>query len=223
MVALPNVPRVIRFDFFSAFQSSLRQRDRIFIQYSGSLSTADLTTIIGTASTSWNTNISPQQSNLYTLQQIQGTDLSSPTAPQNVATVNRVGGSALSQNPASLAIIIKFKIARRYRGGHPRFYLGGTFITPGQSTTNWASTYATNVNTAWTNFIAALLAGPPAAVGTLTHVNVSYFTGFHTVTTTSLRQRSVPTLRAVPLIDLVLAYSVNPIFGSQRRRNEQSP
>lgn len=222
MVALPAVSKVIRVALSGVATNGETIANRIFLQYSGTLSSADLTTVVNTIDTAWNTNIAPLVSSDFTLQQIVATDLSSNTAPQVVKTVSHAGTNASAPLAAGTAAVIKFKIARRYRGGHPRFYLGplGSGILANASQILAAT--QTSLATGFGNFISACIAAPPAAVGTLNHVSVHYFSGFVNHTFPSGRVRAIPLPLGSPSVDLITAYQCNPNVGSQRRRNRQS-
>lgn len=224
MPALPSVSKVVRVDFFMTKGSDTRVRDRIFFQYSGAgPSVADMSTFLATVSSSWLTNIGPLQDTATTLTSIQGTDLTNASAAQAINGTQRAGSRAGSGLQAGVSPIIKFKVARRYRGGHPRIYLPAGVGTDTATAQQWTSTFTSLLLTNWQAFITACVAGPPASFGTLSHVNVSYFAGFTNKTFPSGRIRPVASLRVgVPVVDTVVSYSINPNFGSQRRRNLQS-
>jgi hypothetical protein len=209
---------------FLTVGANTRVRDRIFFSFTGAGPTvADLGTLATTMSAAWNTNMSPQVNTGVTLTGITLTDLTSASGAQNVTSQARVGTLAGTAMSAGIALIIKFKVNRRYRGGHPRFYLPGRVIADLASSTSWNAGVLTAVSTAWAAFIAGCVLGPPASLGTMAHVNVSYFTGFTNRTFPSGRTRAVPNLRVTPLQDPIVSYSVNGLIGSQRRRNQQSP
>lgn len=223
MAALPPVPKVIRIDLLQTFGGNTRVLDHFFLQYSGALSIADLTTILNTVSSSWNTNIVGILQNVHTLTGVRGTDLTSATSPQVQIAASRVGTGTGPSTPSGTAMVIRFKVNRRYRGGHPRFYLSGLANGGLATPETWIAANLATVQTDWSNFISGCIASPPAAVGTLAHVNVSYFQGFTNKTFPSGRTRPVPNLRpGGPVVDLVVSYSVNPNVASQRRRNQQS-
>lgn len=223
MPALPNVAKVVRLDFFMTKGGDTRVRDRMFIQYSGAgPSVADMLTFLNQVSSAWLTNIAPLQDTATTLTSILGTDLSSASAAQNLNSTVRAGSRAGSGLQAGVAGIIKFKVARRYRGGHPRMYLPVGVGTDTATAQQWTSTFLALLLSGWQAFITALPTGLPASFGTISHVNVSYFQGFHVVTPLSGRSRTVATLRGTPVVDTVISYAINPNFGSQRRRNLQS-
>jgi hypothetical protein len=222
--ALPNVAKVIRVDLFQALGGDANARDRIFFAFAGAgPAVADLNTLANTIVTAWTNNVRAIQDTASSLTLVQITDLTTASGAQTQVTAAVAGTNASPRGSASLAVVIKFRIARRYRGGHPRLYLGG--IPPNNLTTAqvWSAGFTAGVQTGWAGFITAIQAAPPAALGALTHVNVSYFLGFHNVTFPSGRQRAVPTLRVIPITDSVISYAVNPRPASQRRRNLQSP
>jgi hypothetical protein len=223
MPPLPSPGKVVRCDLFLVVGANQRVRDRIFFTYAGAgPAVADLTTLAATISAAWNTNITPQVNTGTTLFAITLTDLASSSGAQVSVSVARTGTLAGTPMSAGVALIVKFKINRRYRGGHPRFYLPGRVIGDLASSTAWNAGVLTAVSTAFAAFVAACVAGPPAALGAMAHANVSYFTGFTNRTFPSGRTRAVPNLRGAPLVDTIQSYSVNGLIGSQRRRNQQS-
>jgi hypothetical protein len=88
---------------------------------------------------------------------------------------------------------------------------------PGQ----WNNAFVTAVQTGVTNFFTAVLGAGWTGAGTLTHVNVSYYSGFHVVTDPLTgRARNVPLVRVSPVIDTVTTIVARASFGEQRRRNQ---
>jgi hypothetical protein len=78
------------------------------------------------------------------------------------------------------------------------------------------------MRTDYISFNSTIITSPPAGMGVMLPVNVSYFQGFHNFTFPSGRVKAIPTVRPVPVVDLINNFSVNPHVGSQRRRNLQS-
>jgi hypothetical protein len=157
-----------------------------------------------------------------TLVRVDVTCLTTPTAGQATGSFGDAGTNSGNPLPPGTALVIKFKTPRRYRGGHPRAYMTGLIREGMTNPSEWLPAYMANWATAWSTFIGQLVATTPGSINWSGQVNISYFAGFHNVTYPSGRVRSVPTLRAVPVIDSVLSYSVNPRPASQRRRNLQS-
>jgi hypothetical protein len=223
MPALPNVAKVVRVQFLLSGLGNTRVQDRIYLAFAGAgPAVADLNTLGATIATAWGTNLSSAMSTAGALIGVALTDLTSATGAQTQVSTSKIGTGGAVSLPNGTAAVIRFKIARRYRGGHPRFY----FPFPPQAQEGagpgWLSTYVSSLAASFLAFITAVETTPPVALGALTHVNVSYFSGFTNKSFPSGRTHPVPTLRATPLQDLVVSYSVNPNYGSQRRRNLQS-
>lgn len=223
MPALPSVSKVVRVDLFQTIGGNTRVRDRIFFSYTAAgPSAADLTTFLTTVANSWGTNLSALQCTNCSLTSLEATDLTSATAAQQVFSTSKVGTASGQVAVTGAAAIIKFKIARRYRGGHPRFYFAGFQASQVVTPPALQSAFTTLLASDWGAFINGCIATPPASMGTVAHVNVSYFSGFSNKLFPSGREHPVPTLRGTPTVDTVISYSVNPNVGSQRRRNQQS-
>jgi hypothetical protein len=220
---LPAVAKVLRIDLFSTNGGNTRVKDRFFMNYSGAISTsADLTTFANTIANSLGTRFAPLQQNQFTWTGIEITDLSSISSPQVVVSTSKVGTGATTPAGAAAALVLKFKIPRRYRGGHPRFYMSGLKNTDYGAPPTWQAATLTAWVSAWQNFITDISAAPPASLNVVQQVNVSYYSGFTNFTYPSGRSRPRPTLRNVPLVDIVIGVSANPNVASQRRRNLQS-
>lgn len=222
MTALPAVSKVVRVDIHGLPQGVGVGQNRLFFQFSGTLSSTDATTWLGNIVTAWGTFMtsrinSDTTTNLYVL-----TDLTSSTAVQVTNATAKSGGVANTPLSNAVSLVLKKVVARRYRGGHPRFYLYGLSTTDRNDTRTWDATHLGNIVGSFQTFINACIANTnPAAIGTITHVSVSYFLGFHNVTFPSGRVASVPTPRGTPVVDQVINITGNPVIASQRRRNEQ--
>lgn len=223
MPSLPVVPKVVRVDYRMSWSSDTDILNRIFVSYTGTLSLADAQTWVNAFATKWGGAGHWQQvvNSGITLTRIELTDLSSATAPQVVATPASPGTGSFAAAPAGVAMVIQFKIARRYRGGHPRIYLVGMDNTGFATPQTWTPSFSANVEGKVVASIVDGIDAQPSAVGLTQQVNVSYYQGFHNVTFPSGRTRPVPTLRGTPLVDVVTGYGVNPNVASQRRRNQQ--
>lgn len=200
----------------------MRAMNRLFFQYSGTLNNADAVTWLGNMITALGTFLGARISTDVTLVLSELTDLSGPSAPQVQNSTGHSGGLAVATVSAGVAMVLKKHISRRYRGGHPRIYLLGLPVSYLANTTTWDSTALGNVVGSFITFINACTANTnPAAIGTITHVNVSYFQGFTNHTYPSGRVKAIPTPRATPVVDTIDNITGNATVASQRRRNEQ--
>lgn len=97
----------------------------------------------------WVTNFLPLQVSNLSLGDVTVIDLSSPSANSGVASGTNAGAlSSASALPANVAACISWKIQNRYRGGHPRTYVGGMATTQTANPNTWASTHLTALTNA---------------------------------------------------------------------------
>lgn len=225
MPALPNVPQVVRISFVGKLSGDLDVVNRFFQKYTGtagSLSSSGALAWATACGPAWSTHLASFVSTDYQLETITVEDLSSDIGSVGVFDSSAAGSDSSAPLSAGAAAVIKCEIIRRYRGGHPRQYLGGMASDNLNTAQAWNATFVANLATAYTAFRAACAAGCPVGIGPATDVNVSYYQGFTNHTYPSGRTRPIPTLRATPLVDQIATFAVNPKVGSQRRRNQQS-
>lgn len=224
MPALPAVAKVCRVDMHLQFGTDANMMWRTFWRYDGTLNQTDANNWTAAIYAAWHAASSFQSitSTQVTLEKVELTDLSSTSAPQAVTTGSTAGTNSTLPLPAGVAAVISFKMARRYRGGHPRIYIPGLVGTYLGSPQTWSSGAIALIGAAFSTWAVAVEAGAPSAVGTAIQVGVSYFQGFTNVTFPSGRTRPVPKQRAGgPVVDVFTNAFVNPVVASQRRRNQQ--
>jgi len=221
MPALPAVASVVRMDFKFTIAAGAPAQFRRFFKYVGVLSQADAQTWVNAADAAWAARMLTDFANTETLNSVLLTDLTSNTAAQAIAATPHASTNGAAAVPNGVAVVIKDKIARRYRGGHPRTYLPAMVNTHLATPDTWDATFLAGLLVDWNNFISDILNAVPVAAAPATEVNVSYFSGFHNVTFPSGRIRAVPLQRVTPVVDTILGHSINPKVASQRRRNEQ--
>ena len=223
MPALAAVPKVLR---LTLRQSSLDADgdiiNRIFLRYSGTAPTdADLVTMAGVVATNWASYMAAiYVTNMHLIDTLLE-DLTSATGATGFATSDVPGAITNPPLSSGVATVIQLKISRRYRGGHPRVYLASGGADDLSSQDQWSSDYLAACTSAWGDFTGAVFTDGWSGAGTIDHVNVSYYAGYTNHTFPSGRVRPIPTPRGTPLIDPVIAFSVNPRPASQRRRNLQ--
>ena len=194
---------------------------RFYIHYTGTAPTgAQLNTFAGAIVTAWNTNILPLSNANFIGQSVACVDLNNNLGAVGGAVGPGTGTRAGVSIPGGAAFMIQFLILRRYRGGKPKIFLpvgvGGDLATG----LAWTQAFQTSVTNGWLAFIAAVVAAPWTGGGTLSHINLSYYSGFTVVTNPRTgRARNVPTLRGTPVQDSVVAYGIEAGVASQRRRN----
>lgn len=219
MPALPSVPAVVRNVLHFTLEEDLHAIVRFFIKYSGSApSDADMVTYATAIGTAFDDNLASLMSTQYHCIECISTDLSSPTAAEGAGTFDSPGTRSGTTIPASLCLLEKLHVARRYRGGHPRTYWPFGVAADQEDAQTWDSSFLTAAATALSAWDAALTALDIGSATTVSQVNVSYYNGFTVHTGVTGRARNVPTVRSSPVIDTITAASVATGMASQRRR-----
>lgn len=223
MPALPSPGKVIRVVLECTDGSDTRILNRCYFSYTGSVSGADATSVGTTFITDYANNMGPFLVSTYATEQVTVTDLGSATGVEEVVVASHAGTNGGTKLTSGTAMVLSAKISRRYRGGHPRVYLTGFPESFLQTSNTWTTTAQGDVFTAWTDTLAAITSSPPADLGTVAEVNVSFYEGFISVQNPiTLRWRNVPKPRTTPVVDNITSWATNPKVASQRRRNQQS-
>jgi hypothetical protein len=193
--------------------------NRFYLSYSGSAPTgANCVTLAGDIAAAWETNIAPLIDEEYSLDEVDVLDIATDSGLSGQWTGSHAGTKTGDSLAASAATNVEFGIARRYRGGKPRMFLPPSTSPDLNGVTSWSETYVGDVNTGVAAFFTAIAGLSVGAIGTLAHVNLSYYKGFTNVTNPSGRERAVPTYRDSALLDTITGYSTKVIVGSQKRR-----
>lgn len=192
---------------------------RLHFQGAGSpYAQADLNTMATAVRTAFGTQLKALMSGYNTLLQTTCADLGSNAGLQGLDGTQVPGTRAGSSGIAQLCALINHKIARKYRGGKPRSYLpfglGGDLQDP----QTWNTTFSGNLQTGWTAFLAAITGGTFGAITGLKHCSVSYYQPGGQWNVVNNRPKYTPHVRTTPVIDLVVASTVNPKPATQRRR-----
>jgi hypothetical protein len=111
----------------------------------------------------WVTNVLPLLSAAYAATNVTVTDLTDELG--NVASTPIVGsGSAgASSHPMQVACCASWKIARHYRGGHPRTYLGPMATSKTDTSRTFSAVYVTDVATRLAAFRTGMITAPAPA------------------------------------------------------------
>lgn len=198
--------------------------NRFYLKYSGSAPDGTaLNSFAAGVSAAWAAHIAGLCTANVTLLSVDVTDLSSSTAAEGSATAGHPGSNASTELPASLATLLNFQVARRYRGGKPRLYLpagGNVDLLNGQQ---WVSSWPPTVLAAWSAFISTLSSPGPGGATITGPVNVSYYEGFKPFETPSGRYKNIAQLRpGGPLVEPITGVTVNQRVATQRRRVSSS-
>jgi len=218
VVPLPDTPCVrVRVSGTDAAGNSWGTR--FYLSYSGSApSGANCATLASDIASSWNGDFgSLIQADTITTE-VDVLDIATDAGLSGQWTGSDAGSRSGDILPAQTAMNVEYGIARRYRGGKPRAFFPLGVITDLSTSNAWAGSFLTATTTAVEAFFTAIAALDVGSMGTLAHVNLSYYKGFTNITNSSGRERAVPTYRATALHDVITGYFPKSILGSQRRR-----
>jgi len=192
---------------------------RFYLSYSGASPTSgNCATLASDIASSWSSELADQICEDYALTEVDVLDIASVSGNFGHWTGSESATRSGTALPAQSAMNVEFDIGRRYRGGKPRMFLPPGVTSDTLDAGHWGSAYIGSVNTNIAAFFSAIEALSIGAVGTLQHVNLSYYSGFKNLPNSSGRERAVPTYRASALVDPITGYSAKGLIGSQRRR-----
>lgn len=193
--------------------------NRFFLSYSGASPTSgNCVTLADDVQSAWAAHIAPLVDPLFSLTEVDVLDIASVAGASGQWTGDTAGSRSGTSLPAQCATNIEYKIARRYRGGKPRIFLPPGVNGDQQTNGTWTTAFVDECDTAFLAFMVELEALSIGAIGTLAHVNLSYYDGFKNVTNSSGRTRAAPTYRDTALVDTVTGYVTKTVIGSQKRR-----
>ena len=222
MAPLPPVPQTIRLQLKHTRGSDVDVLDRLYLQYAGEPPTvADLNTFCAAVGGFWGSDLAPMAHPTVELTEVLAQDLSSDVGAEGSNGETTFGTRAGGDLPADICSLINFEVARRYRGGKPRIYLPYGTDTDVLDPQHWTAAFTAALSAAWGSFIDSVLAAAWSGGGPLVQYSVSYYLGSTELTTgvpPYVRGHTIPTKRAAPMSYLITDYTVNPVFGSQRRR-----
>lgn len=217
-VPLPAVP-CVRVRLIYNVNTNLDAGNRFYLSYEGTApSGATCTTLAADIASAWSTDIAPLVSENSALGEVDVLDIATDSGLSGQWSGDNNGSRSGDFLPDSVAANVEFGIARRYRGGKPRMYLPAGVFTDLHDKSSWSSDFVGELNAGTAAFFAAIEALSVGTLGTLDHVNLSYYKGFTNFTTPSGRERAVPTYRATALVDPIESYIAKTVIGSQRRR-----
>jgi hypothetical protein len=217
---LPAVAKVIKTDLIWSDEVNTDIVTRFFAEYSGSApSDADLDGWCASLADAYESALAGLANPNVILSAINAIDLSSATGAIGVAAPAVTGTRTGDPVSIGTAVVDSYSIARRYRGGHPRGYWPfGNSLDLGTLQT-WADAFVAEAQSEFNAWWLDVGTSGWSGAGTINHVNVSYFSGFTVVINPMTgRARNVPTLRGIPIVDLVAGTTVRTKVGTQRRR-----
>jgi hypothetical protein len=221
MPALPAASNVAKIQMVGSYGQDVNVLNTVHCKFTGSPQVSDCNNWALAVHNAWVSHMAPLISGSYTLNNVIVTDLTSSTGAVGSDVANAPGTGSASGVPAGVALVVRFEISRRYRGGHPRQYIAGVPSAEVTGENEWSSTYISTFEAAYLLFATSISGFSDTNVQGTQIVNLSYVDGHNWVQDSKGNWHRAPVYRTVPATDPVSAYIVNPVLGSMRRRNEQ--
>lgn len=217
-VPLPDVSAVrVRLDYTQT--DGYKGGSRFFLSYSGSAPTsANCTTLASDVESAWLSNLAVLIGDTWALTQVDVLDISTDTGLSGVWTGTETATRSGTPLPAQCASGVEYDIPLRYRGGKPRMYLPPGVQSDLLDAGHYQSGYVGGLAAGVAAFMAQLATLTIGSMGTLAHINLSYYKGFTNVTNSSGRTRAAPKYRATALSSPVTGYAGKSMVSSQKRR-----
>lgn len=216
---LPEVPCVrVAVDYLD--NSNLKSGGRFYLSYSGSAPTAgNCATLASDVATAWADNIVDLFTNNWALVEVDVLDIATDSGSSGQWSGTNTGTLSGTSLPSQCASNIEFGIARRYRGGKPRMYLPPGGDAQLVNASSYSSSFVTALHDGMAGAFAQIEALSVGSMGTLAHVNVSYYQGYRTRTTGGGQTTFAPKYRTgAAVVDTIESYIAKTTVGSQRRR-----
>lgn len=148
--------------------------------------------------------------NAYTLTEIDAVDLASSSGAVGLATYSVVGGDSFPPPTNAAAVLTNWKIARRYRGGHPKTFWPPFGDDQQNDSRTWKTAQIASFAAQLFPFWSAVFALAPVGWGTLNLANVSYFD--------KALNPTPPHVRTSAVLDSIIGETTPPRIHTQRRR-----
>lgn len=217
-VPLPDVP-CVRVRLIQNKGVQIENGNRFYLSYSGSAPTAaNLNTLASDVESAWAAHLASLTPAYCALEEVDCLDIATDSGASGYWTGSTAGTRSSPYIPGQVAAGVEYNIARRYRGGKPRAYFVMGVQSDMADQKSWSGGFMTAFQSGIEAFFGAIVALSIGSMGTLKHVNLSYYKGYTNIENPGERARSKPTYRAVALHDDVTGYATKTLFSSQKRR-----
>ena len=193
--------------------------NRFYLKYSGSAPTgANCTTLAGDILGAWESHLASLIGANNALNEVDVLDIATDSGASGNYTGAGAGTYGSPYMPIQCATNVEFDIARRYRGGKPRWYLPPPGTAAQYNDAQYNSTFVGAANTGVAGFFTEVAGLSVGSLGTLSHVSLSFYQGYINVEVPGTRAYAKPQYRATALVDTVEGYATKVLISSQRRR-----
>ena|SRR5215469_15143908 len=225
-MAKPPLPDVstVRVHLTGRDASNFQWGVRLYFSYSaGPPSGADCTTLAGAINSAFSAHLAALMVPNYELDEVDVLDIATDTGLSGQNTTVVAGTRTGIPVAYQVAFNVEYGIARRYRGGKPRSYFPFGADTDLADYSHWTTALHDLVLTGVTAFFNAIEATSIPGLGTLKHINLSYYQGYQPRTTGGGQTTFKPKYRTdFAKSDVVTSYIPRLELSSQRRRRTAS-
>lgn len=198
---------------------------RFYLSYSGSAPTGDnCATLAGDVFTAWGSDIAQWYHGNWSLTLVDVLDIATTSGFSGQQTGAQVGTRSGTPMSANDATNIEYGIERRYRGGKPRMYLPPLVEADLVTVQAWDPTTVNDVASSVAELFAYIAGLSIGSLGTLAHVNLSYYDGYNTNIPPWRGPgfKYPPKYRALAQLDTITGYFGKSLVSSQRRRRSST-
>lgn len=219
MAVLPAVPNVVRVQLHQTYGSDSNVMNTFHVKFTGAPQEADLNAFCVAVKTSWVTHMAPLLHQTLILNGVIATDLTSSNGATG-SDIENNPGVVVGPNgvPGNVALVMRYQINRRYRGGHPRQYLSGVPQSAMSDEDHWSAQTISDFEAGYTLFASGVVNYAGTNFQGSQFVNVSYVSGHTWAQDQHQNWHKIPTYRASAQVDLVAGFIVNGTIGTMRRR-----
>jgi hypothetical protein len=218
VVPLPDVP-CVRVRMIYNDSDGNEMGSRFYLSYSGSApSGANCVTLAGDIEAQFASHLITLIGDDISLMEVDVLDIATDSGLSGQWTGSTTGTAGGAVAPIQCANNVEFGISRRYRGGKPRMYLPPPSTAQMLNSHQYSPGFVSSTSTDVAAFFSGIEALSVGSMGTLDHVNLSYYKGFTNITNSSGRERAVPKYRDTALHDPVTGYFGKQLISSQKRR-----
>jgi len=197
--------------------------NRLFFSFSGNLDEASALSIATLASNNWSADLGAHLTSHLSLDSVEVLDMGSPTGNQVTVTAGHLGTLPSTDYSPALAVVNNVgSVARRYRGGKPRFSQSGFPASAMADNQHWNGTALSSWSSNFNGYVVAIVGHGTNGGQVISCVNLSLVQGYTwkeiPLSNGGIKYEKVPTYRTTPVTDQIQSWVAKSQIGSQRRR-----
>lgn len=148
---LPDMAQIVQYSIKGS-HNSIAWANTGYLQYTGiAPAVADLQAMGTAIGNAWNTNFAPLCHAQVTMDAVRLADMTNrASAIAQVSGMAHAGTRVGTDDANSICCVVSWQINRRYKGGHPRWYVPAGVVADYTLGKTWTTTFTTAMNNAAT-------------------------------------------------------------------------